>query len=126
MSAFGSAMLTSPSMPRLADTPPVVGSVSTETNGRRASPSRASAALVLAICMSASTPSCMRAPPLAAKQTMPARCSMAASTPRTKRSPTTEPMEPSRKRDSKAAVTTGTPLTRPCITTRASFSPVAF
>ena len=31
MRAFGSAMLTSPSIARLADTPPVVGSVSTDT-----------------------------------------------------------------------------------------------
>ena len=40
MSASGSAILMSPSMPRLADTPPVVGSVSTEMNGRPASPRR--------------------------------------------------------------------------------------
>ena len=42
----------SPNMARLADTPPVVGSVMTEMKGSRASDKRLSAALVFAICSS--------------------------------------------------------------------------
>ena len=68
-SAPGSAMMTSPSAAKLAATPPVVGWTSTETKGRPASRSSSTAATVFAICMSASTPSCMRAPPEAATDT---------------------------------------------------------
>ena len=53
----------SPSIAKLAVTPPVVGSVSTEMYGSRARSSRASAALILAICISDSAPSIIRAPP---------------------------------------------------------------
>ena len=56
-------MFKSPSIAKLAVTPPVVGSVSTEMNGRRARSSRASAAETLAICISDSAPSIIRAPP---------------------------------------------------------------
>ena len=63
ISALGSAMLTSPSIAKLAVTPPVVGSVRIEMYGRRARSSRASAALILAICISDSAPSIIRAPP---------------------------------------------------------------
>ena len=52
-------------MPRLADTPPVVGWVSTEMYGTPASRMRARAAEVFAICISENRPSCMRAPPVA-------------------------------------------------------------
>ena len=75
MSARGSARMTSPSMAKLAVTPPVVGSVRTEMYGSRASPSRASAAEVLAICISERMPSCMRAPPEA--ETMSERHALA-------------------------------------------------
>ena len=61
--ASGSAMMTSPSIATDAATPPVVGCKSTEMYGTRASRSLLRAALVFAICMSESTPSCMRAPP---------------------------------------------------------------
>jgi hypothetical protein len=44
-------------------TPPVVGFVSSETYGMPRSASCDSTADALAICMSDSTPSCMRAPP---------------------------------------------------------------
>ena len=54
--------------------------------------------VVLAICISESRPSCMRAPPLAVKQTNGSFCSRQTCTPRTKRSPTTEPIEPPRNR----------------------------
>src|SRR5262249_59065036 len=46
-----------------AETPPVHGSASTLTKGIFAARRRAIAALVFAICISESAPSCMRAPP---------------------------------------------------------------
>ena len=49
MTAPGSAMITSPSMAKLAVTPPVVGSVRTAMNRPLASANRARAAEVLAI-----------------------------------------------------------------------------
>ena len=76
-------------------------------------------------CICDVRPSCMRAPPLAVKQTNAVFCSIAEATPRTKRSPTTEPIEPPMKRNSNAATTTGTVLIAPCITSRASVSPVS-
>ena len=63
MSAPGSAMLTSPSIANEAVTPPVVGWVRMDTKGSPRSASTARLALVLAICMSESAPSIMRAPP---------------------------------------------------------------
>ena len=93
-------------MAKLADTPPMVGSVSTEMNGSRRAASSVSAAVVLAICMSDSSPSCMRAPPDAVTHTNGSFCSIATCTPRTKRSPTTEPIEPPMKSNSNAAATT--------------------
>ena len=50
---------------------------------------------------------------------------IATRTPRTKRSPTTEPIDPPMNSNSNAAATTPSDLTAPCITTRASVSPVA-
>src|SRR3970282_707067 len=58
--AFGSAMITSPSDANEAETPPVVGCVRIERNGRRASASRVRIALVFAICLSEKTPPCTR------------------------------------------------------------------
>ena len=72
----------------------VVGCVSTEMYGTPASRRRASAADVLAICISENRLSCMRAPPLAENDTKGQRSSSAVSAPRVKRSPTTEPIEP--------------------------------
>ena len=63
MSAFGSATLTSPTAANEANTPPVVGSDRTEMYGTPAARRRSSAAIVLASCISASVPSCIRAPP---------------------------------------------------------------
>ena len=63
ISAPGSAMFRSPSMAKLAVTPPVVGSVSTLMNGTLASSRRISAAEILASCIRLTAPSCMRAPP---------------------------------------------------------------
>lgn len=51
---------------------------------------------------------------------------MQVSTARTKRAPTTEAIEPPMKENSNAHATTGTPLTCPFMTTRASFSLVSF
>jgi hypothetical protein len=119
-------MLMSPSMARLADTPPVVGSVITEMNGNRASDKRFSAALVFAICSSEYKRSCMRAPPLAEKHTSGMRCSRQCSTARTNFSPTTEPIEPPRKRNSKAHGDQSRPASLPRMTISASRSPVCF
>ena len=124
ISALGSAITTSPIMAKLADTPPMVGSVSTEMNGRRRSARSVSAAVVFAICASDSSPSCMRAPPEAVTHTKGSFCSIATRTPRTKRSPTTEPIEPPMKSNSKAAHTSPSALIEPCITTSASPSAV--
>ena len=57
-------MTMSPIIAKLADTPPMVGSVSIDTNGSRALESSCSTAVVLAICQSELTPSCIRAPPV--------------------------------------------------------------
>ena len=67
----------------------------------------------------------MRAPPVAVKLTKGSFCSTAASTPRVKRSPTTLPMLPPMNSNSKQAATTGTLITAPPSTTRASVSPVS-
>src|SRR5690606_16595974 len=90
ISARGSAITTSPRKQKLADTPPIVGSVSTEMYGSFFSASRASIAVVFDICISDKRPSCMRAPPEDAIETNGTRCSIADRTPRAKRSPTTE------------------------------------
>ena len=124
-SALGSAITTSPRKAKLAETPPMVGSVSTEKYGSRSAPSRLRAAVVLAICISDSRPSCIRAPPEAAIEMNGQRFSSARSTPRAKRSPTTEPIEPPMKSNSKQAATTGSPSSVPSITTSASVSPEA-
>ncbi len=81
-------------MAKLAATPPVVGFSSTEMYGSPASRSRPSAAEVFAICMSDSTPSCMRAPPDAEQMIAVRRRASARSNTRVIFSPTTEPIEP--------------------------------
>src|SRR6266513_161977 len=124
ISALGSAITTSPIIAKLAETPPIVGSVSTDTNGSLRSARSVRAAVVLAICTSESSPSCMRAPPDAVTQTNGSFCSIATRTPRTKRSPTTDPIEPPIKSNSNAAHTTPSALIAPCMTTSASLSAV--
>src|SRR5206468_11590798 len=79
-----------------------------------------------ATCVRGSSPPCTRAPPVAVKQMNGSSSSQQSCTARTKRSPTTDPIEPPRKPNSNAATTIGTAFTEPCITTRASVSPVAF
>ena len=61
--APGSARITSPSMAKLAVTPPVVGSVRTEMYRSPASLWRFRAADVFAICIREVIPSCILAPP---------------------------------------------------------------
>ena len=112
MSAFGSAMLRSPSMAKLAVTPPVVGSVRTEMNGSRARSSRASAAETFAICISDSAPSIMRAPPEHETMMTGWRRSSAISMARVIFSPTTTPMLPPMNVYSIAATTTSRPSSR--------------
>ena len=90
--------------------------------GRSFSFKRCSAALVLAICISELSPSCIRAPPDADTQMKVQPSAAARRTPWTKRSPTTEPIEPPIKRNSNAATTTGSPCMVPRITTSASSS----
>ena len=92
--AFGSATMTSPSIAKLAVTPPVVGSVNTEINGSFASCSIAKAAEIFAICISDNVPSCMRAPPDAEKTITAPSVSSARSMSRVIFSPTAEPIEP--------------------------------
>ena len=65
--APGSARMISPSMAKLAVTPPVVGSVRIVMHNSPASLCRRRAAEVLAICIRETIPSCMRAPPEQAK-----------------------------------------------------------
>ena len=109
ISAPGSATLTSPTMASEAATPPVVGSVSTDTYGRPAARNRPSAMLTLAICIRDSTPSCIRAPPDAEKKMTGSRSVAACSTMRASFSPTAVPMLPPRNPKSKQPNATGRP-----------------
>ena len=77
MRALGSAKTTSPSEAKLAATPPIVGLVSTEMNSPPAVSKRARAAETLAICISESMPSCMRAPPPEPETMISGSCSLA-------------------------------------------------
>ncbi len=124
MSALGSAMFTSPSIAKLAVTPPVVGSVRIEIYGSRARSRRARAALILAICMSDSAPSIIRAPPEHDTMTTGSRFAMAISIARVIFSPTTTPMLPPMKPYSMAAITQVMPFTQPVAVMTASCRPV--
>ncbi len=94
ISALGSAMLTSPTEANEAKTPPVVGSDRTDRNGTPPARRRSSAPSVLASCIKASVPSCIRAPPEALTTMSGSRDSSAASAARVTFSPTTAPIEP--------------------------------
>ncbi len=124
MSAFGSAMFRSPSIAKLAVTPPVVGSVSSDTYGNPARSSRPSAAQILAICISDSAPSIIRAPPEHETTISAAFDASARSAARVIFSPTTTPMLPPMKPYSMDAITTGIASSVPLPTTIASLSPV--
>ena len=74
-----------------------------------ASRRRERAAAVLAICISDSTPSCMRAPPDAENTSAGRRCSSARSNCRAIFSPTTEPIEPPMNSNTKKPTSTSWP-----------------
>ncbi len=124
-SALGSAMMMSPSDAYEASTPAVEGSVRIEMYGRPSSCSRASAADVLAICMSDRMPSCMRAPPVAETTINALRSAIASSIERAIFSPTTEPMLPPMKKKSITVRLTGLPPTVATPANAASFIPVS-
>ncbi len=105
--ALGSAMITSPSMAKLAATPPVVGCSRIDRYGSPASRRRPSAAEVLAICISERTPSCMRAPPEAEKISAGTFRSSARSNTRVIFSPATEPIDPPMNSNTKKPSSTG-------------------
>ena len=91
--------------------------------GSPASRSRPRAADVFAICMSDSTPSCMRAPP-DAENTMAGTCrSSARSNTRVTFSPTTEPIEPPMNSNTNTPTSTGWPSSFPVPTSTASAPP---
>ena len=125
MSAFGSATLTSPIAANDAKTPPVVGSDRMLMNGTPASRSRSRAASVLASCMRARVPSCIRAPPDALTMTSGVRDSRACSAARVTFSPTTAPIEPPMKPKSMTQIATGMEPIAPVPQTAASRIPVA-
>ena len=124
MRAPGSAIITSPSMAKLAVTPPVVGSVSMVQYKSPASPSFRIAAEVLAICIKEMMPSCILAPPEQQKKNTGSFNSTARSTAAVTFSPTTWPMLAMRNRESQMPNTASAPkiLHRP--TVNASSSPV--
>ena len=125
MNAPGSAMITSPSAANEAITPPVLGWESTEMNGMPASFSASTAQVVFAICIRASTFSCMRAPPDEATDISGIESSSARSTARANFSPTTEPIEPPTNSNSIVASAQRCPSISARPTTIASSSPVA-
>ena len=116
----------SPSMAKLADTPPKVWSVKTDIYGSLKSDKRPKAALVFDICSSDIKDSCIRAPPHAEKHTSPHFSAIAVSTAATNRAPTTDPIDPAMNENSKAQVTIGNPYNSPFNTISASFSPGLF
>src|SRR5687767_4396639 len=124
MSASGSARMRSPSDAYDARTPPVVGSVRMLTNGTPASARRPRAPTILAICMSARVPSCMRAPPDAETMTSGRRSARARSAIRVIFSPTTLPIEPPMNAKSIAAIAAGMSPMRANPVMTASRSPV--
>ncbi len=125
MRAFGSAIFTSPTAANEANTPPVVGSDRIETNGTPATLNRSSAARVLASCMSASVPSCIRAPPDALTISSGTRAARACSAARVTFSPTTAPIEPPMNPKSMTHTASWVPPIAPVPQTAASRMPVA-
>ncbi len=124
ISAPGSARIISPSMAKLAVTPPVVGSVSTDTYKSPASECFLRAAAVLAICIREMIPSCIRAPPEQVKSTTGSRSLVARSTASAIFSPTTWPMLPIRNLASQMPRQTFSPSIRASPTVTPSWSPV--
>ena len=117
-------MITSPSMAKLAVTPPVVGSVRIVQYKSPASPSFWTAAEVLAICIRDTMPSCILAPPEQQNRNTGSLHSMARSMAAVIFSPTVCPMLDIRNLESQIPSTISSPKTlhRPTVT--ASSSPV--
>ena len=118
ISAPGSARITSPSMAKLAVTPPVVGSVSTGIYRRPASECLLRAILVFSICIRDMMPSCILAPPEQQNRTTGSFSSVARSTAAVIFSPYTWPIEPIKNLESHTPRTTGMPfmVARPMVT----------
>ena len=125
-SAPGSASIISPSIAKLAVTPPVVGSVSTVIYRSPASSCCLSAAEVFAICISDTIPSCILAPPEQVNIIIGSLSLVAFSAARVIFSPTFSPMLPIRKCESHTHITHSCPLIRHLPVTTASSSPVDF
>ncbi len=123
--ASGSARLMSPTAANEAKTPPVVGSDRTLRNGTPALRRRSIAASVLASCISANVPSCIRAPPDALTTTSGTRDSRAYSAARVTFSPTTAPIDPPMNPKSMTHSATGVPPRVAVPQTAASRIPVA-
>ncbi|GIW74213.1 MAG: hypothetical protein KatS3mg103_0735 [Phycisphaerales bacterium] len=102
----------------------MVGSASTLMNSPPAWSCRASAALVLAICIRLSVLSCIRAPPEQLTSTNGRPRSVASSTLRVTVSPTTLPIEPIMNPRSSEHSTAWRPFTKPTPATTASARPV--
>ena len=103
-----------------AVTPPVVGSVRMLRKGRLSPCIRASAAEILAICISESVPSIIRAPPEQDTTTSGSRSSTARSMQRVTFSPTTTPIDPPMKAYSIAPTIVLRPPIAPTAETTAS------
>ena len=122
--APGSAMITSGSVAKDAATPPYVGSVISEMVRMPAWSSWPSAWLVLAICISAMMPSCIRAPPDAVTRISGVRSASAISAACVIASPTALPRLPPRNRKSMIASTAWWPPIEPRAQSTASARPV--
>ena len=109
-SAPGSPRMISPSIAKLAVTPPVVGSVSMDTYRSPASECFLNAADVFAICIRDMIPSCIRAPPEQQNMNTGSFSSVAFSTALAIFSPTTYPMLLIRNLASHTPITAGSPL----------------
>ena len=123
-SAPGSAMITSPSIAKLAVTPPVVGSVRIEQYSSPASPCFLIAADVFSICIRDTIPSCILAPPEQQKINTGKFNAVALSMAHVIFSPTTCPILAIIKRESHIPSTISSPNTLHLPTVTASFNPV--
>ena len=121
INAFGSARVISPSIPKLAVTPPVVGFVNTEIYKSPASLCFFNAADVFAICIRETIPSCILAPPEQAKRITGSRSFVARSTARAIFSPTAQPMLAIINLPSHTPITTSCPSILAFPVTTASF-----
>src|SRR5580692_4121886 len=126
INAPGSAIFKSPSIAKLAVTPPVVGSVSTEIYGNFSASNRASAADTFASCIRLIVPSIIRAPPEQDTTISGCLVSIAISIARVTFSPTTAPIEPPINPNSIEQQTTGLPFSCPSAVITASFIPNFF